>query len=359
MTHKRLLIPGPTEVAAEVLQAQTKWMIGHRGADYTALYGGILDKIKKYFDTKQHATVTTASGTLWMDITGRSIVKKKALAGVCGAFSERMYKTIKDCGKEATPLNVELGKAIKPEMVLDALKKDDYDTLIVVHNETATGVRNPIEEIGKAVKKEYPHIMFVVDSVSSAGGDLLVPEKLNTDVLFTSSQKCFALPPGLSIGIYSEAAVERARSVSGRGHYTDLIAVHDYFVKKQQNPTTPNVSLLFALDFQLDRMLAEGAQKRYERHLAMAEYTRKWANAHFEMFPEKGYESVTVSTVKNTLGKNIGDLNKALGKKGYQIANGYGDLKEKTFRIGHMGEWTPDEIKSLLWHIDEVWGFKQ
>jgi aspartate aminotransferase-like enzyme len=356
MTHKRLLIPGPTEVSAEVLQAQTKWMISHRGADYTALYGGILDKIKKYFDTKQHVTVMTASGTLWMDIAGRSIVKKKALVGVCGAFSERMYKTIKDCGKEATPLTVELGKAIKPEMVMEALAKDEYDTLIVVHNETATGVRNPIEEIGKAVKKQYPDIIFVVDAVSSAGGDLLVPEKLNTDVLFTSSQKCFSLPPGLSIGTYSEAAVARAKSVSGRGHYTDLIAVHDYFVKKQQNPTTPAISLLFALDYQLDRMLAETAQKRYERHLAMAEYTRQWAvGAGLEMFPEKGYESITVSTIKNTKNKNIGDLNKALGKKGYQIANGYGDLKDKTFRIGHMGEWNLDEIKSLLWHIDEVW----
>ncbi|MFH0815556.1 MAG: alanine--glyoxylate aminotransferase family protein [Methanobacteriota archaeon] len=356
MTHKRLLIPGPTEVSAEVLQQQTRWMIGHRGSDYTALYTGILDKIKKYFDTKQHATVTTASGTLWMDITGRSIVKKKALAGVCGAFSERMYKTVLDSGKEATPLSVELGKAIKPEMVMDALKKDDYDTLIIVHNETATGVRNPIEDIGKAVKKEYPDIIFVVDSVSSAGGDLLVPEKLNTDVLFTSTQKCFALPPGLSIGIYSEAAVARARTVKSRGHYTDLIAIHDYFVKKQQNPTTPNISLLYALDYQLDRMLLETAHKRYERHLAMAEYTRKWAvEAGFEMFPEPGYESITVSTIKNTKGRNIGDLNKALGKKGYQIANGYGDLKDKTFRIGHMGEWNLDEIKSLLWHIDEIW----
>jgi len=355
MSHKRLLIPGPTECDAEVLQQQAKWMIGHRGADYTALYGGILDKIKKYFDTKQNATVLTASGTLWMDITARSIVKKKALAGVCGAFSDRMYKTIKESGKEATPIKVDLGKAIKPEMVIDALGKDSYDTLVVVHNETSTGVRNPIAEIGKAVKKDYPDVMFVVDAVSSAGGDLLVPEKLGTDILFTSSQKCFALPPGLSIGLYSDAAIERCKQVPGRGYYTDLLAIHDYFLKKQQNPTTPNISLMFALDFQLDRMLKEGAQARYDRHLAMAQYTQKWANAHFQMFPEKGYESITVSTITNTKGKNIGDLNKALGKRGYQISNGYGDLKEKTFRIGHMGEWNLEEIKSLLWHIDDIW----
>lgn len=357
MSHKRLWIPGPTEVPIEILQQQTKWLIGHRGSDYTAFYKGILEKLAKYFDTKQHVTVLTATGTIWMDITARCMVKKKALAGVCGAFSKRMYQTIKDAGKEADAVEVELGKAIKPEMIMAKLGKGDYDTVVVVHNETATGVRNPIADIGKAIKKDYPDIMFVVDAVSSAGGDLLVPENLHTDILFTSSQKCFTLPPGLTIGIYSEKAVERARTVPGRGHYTDLIAIHDYYLKKQQNPTTPNISLLYALDYQLDRMLKETAQGRYQRHLAMAEYTRKWADSHFEMFPEKGYESVTVSTIKNTLGKNIGDMNKELGKRGFQIANGYGDLKEKTFRIGHMGEWTLDDVKTLLWHIDDIWGF--
>jgi len=356
MSHKRLLIPGPTESPIEILQQQTRWLIGHRGADYTALYTGIIDKLGKYFETQQNRTVLTASGTIWMDMTARNMVKSRALAGVCGAFSERMYKTIKDSGKAVDPLKVEPGMAIKPDMVMEALSKAQYDTVAIVHNETATGVRNPIADIGKAIKKEYPEIMFVVDTVSSAGGDILVPEKLNADIMFTSTQKCFALPPGMCIGFYSDAAVERARTVPGRGYYTDLVEIHDYYKKKQQNPTTPNVSLMFALDYQLDRMLKEGSQARYERHLKMAELTRNWANSKMKMFPEPGYESITVSTVANTLGKDIGALNKELGKRGYQIANGYGDLKEKTFRIGHMGEWTPDEIKSLLWHIDEIWG---
>ena len=194
-----------------------------------------------------------------------------------------------------------------------------------------------------------------MDAVSSAGGDYLVPERLNSDLLFTSTQKCFAVPPGLSMAMYSDAAVARAREVPGRGHYTDLIAIHDYYQKKNQNPTTPNVSLMYALSYQLDRMLAEGPKARYERHRAMAEYTRSWARKRMQMFPEPGYESVTVSTIANTLGKDIGELNRELGKRNYQIANGYGDLKEKTFRIGHMGEWTLPEIKSLLWHIDDIW----
>jgi aspartate aminotransferase-like enzyme len=357
MGAKRLLIPGPTDVLPDVLLQQTRPMISHRGSEYTALYSGIIDKLGKYFATGQNITVHTSSGTIWMDITGRNIVKKKALACVNGSFSERMYLTIKDCGKEADALSVEWGKAIKPEMVLEKLAGGGYDTVAVCHNETSTGVRSPVAEIGEAIKKEHPEVMFVVDAVSSAGGDLLEPEKLKTDVLFTSSQKCFALPPGLSMGIVSPAALQRAKEVPGRGHYTDLIAIFDYYAKSKQNPTTPNISLLYALDLQLDRMLKETAQKRYERHLAMAEITRKWgANNKIEMFPEKGFESITVSTMKNSLGKNIGDLNKELGKRGYMIANGYGKLKDQTFRIGHMGDWTPDEIKALLLNVDDIWG---
>ncbi|HEQ78661.1 MAG TPA: alanine--glyoxylate aminotransferase family protein [Euryarchaeota archaeon] len=355
--HKRLFIPGPTETPPEILQAQTKWLIGHRSAEYTALYDSVLTQLRKFFETKQHLTVLTSSGTLWMDITARSIVKKKALAVTCGAFSNRMFSTIKDAGKDVDQLDIEWGKAAKPEDVLEALSKGDYDTVTVVANETSTGVRTPVYEIGEAIKKEYPDVMYVIDAVSSLGGDLLYPDKIKSDVIFTSTQKAFALPPGLSIGIFSEDAVTRARSVDARGHYTDLIAYHDYYLKKKQNPATPNVSLMFALDYQLGRMLEETHVGRYERHLAMADLTRKWAKKHFEMFPEPGYESVTVSTINNTLGRSIGDLNKELAKRGYQISNGYGTkLKEITFRIGHMGEWNPTEVQSLLWHIEDIWG---
>ena len=354
--HKRLFIPGPTEVDPQVLMAQAKPMIGHRMAEYTELYTGIIDKLGKYFKTKQNITVITSSGTLWMDITARNMVKKKALSVVNGAFSKRMFQTIKESGKEADMLSIEWGKAAKPDLVIKALEQGDYDTVTLVQNETSTGVRSPADEIGKAIKKDFPDVMFVVDAVSSAGGDLLEPDKMRSDIMFTSSQKAFALPPGLSIGIVSDAAIERAREVPGKGHYTSLPVIFDYYAKKKQNPATPNVSLMYALSYQLDRMLKETPEGRYERHLAMAKIVREWANKHFEMFPEPGYESVTVSTIKNTIGKSVADLNEELAKRSMAISNGYGDLKEKTFRIAHMGEWTPGEIKEVLWHIEDIWG---
>ncbi len=354
--RKRLFIPGPTEVFPDVLMQQAKPLIGHRPKEFTELYTGIVEKLQKFHETKQWVTVPTSSGTLFMDITARCLVKKKALAGVNGAFSQRFAETISACGKEVDTIDVEWGKAIKPEMVREQLSSGDYDTVLVCHNETSTGVRNPIYKIGEMLHKEFPDIVYVIDSVSAMGGDLVEPEKIHSDLIFASTQKAYALPPGLAIGFASEKALKRCEEVPNRGRYTDLLGLYNYYQKKQQTPSTPNVSLLYALSYQLDKMLKETAKGRYERHAEMATWTQGWANKHFEMFPEKGYESLTVSTIKNTLGKSISDLNKELAKRHFMISNGYGKpLKEKTFRIGHMGDWTLPDVKEVCNHIEEIW----
>lgn len=357
--HKKLFIPGPTEVAPDVLMQQAKLMIGHRPKEFTELYTSINEKLAKFFEiTKQHIVLTTSSGTLWMDISSRNLVKNKVLSATCGSFSERMLKTFKASNKDVDQLAVEWGKATKEDMILEKLASDKYDVLTVVHNETSTGVRNPIYKIGEKVKKEFPDVMYVIDSVSGMAGDLILPEKIQSDLIFASTQKCFALPPGLAMAFVSEAAYEKAKTIDGRGNYTDLVGMIDYYKKSQQTPSTPNISLLYALNYQLDRMLAEGHQARYKRHVEMAEYTRKWALDHgFTIFAEPGYESVTVTTINNTHGKSVADLNKDLAKRGYMISNGYGaKLKEKTFRIGHMGEWTLSNVKEVLWQIEDIWG---
>jgi aspartate aminotransferase-like enzyme len=356
--HKRLLIPGPTEVSKEILNEQTQYLIGHREKEFSALYGGITDKITKFFQlpTEFKPTVTTGSGTLWFDIIGRSVVKSKALACVNGAFSQRCAQTLTACGKETDILEVEMGKAIKPEAVAEKLATGKYDTLTVCHNETSTGVRSPIAEIGKMVKKEFPDIIFAVDAVSSMAGDKTAPQELNCDIVFASTQKCFALPPGLAVALVADRVVERAKTVSNRGAYTDLVDIFE-FEKKHQTPFTPNVSLLYALNKRMDLLLAETYDKVYQRHLDMATYTQTWAKKHFSMFPETGYESITVSCI-NSNGKDVNALSQKLIERGYLISAGYGKLKDKTFRIGHMGEWNVAGIKDLLANIDDIWGLK-
>ncbi|MCW3983320.1 MAG: aminotransferase class V-fold PLP-dependent enzyme [Candidatus Bathyarchaeota archaeon] len=356
--HKKLLIPGPTEVSKEVLQEQTQYLIGHREKEFSTLYGGITDKIAKYFQlpAEYKPTVTTGSGTLWFDIIGRSIVKERALACVNGAFSQRCAQTLTSCGKQTDILEVEMGKAIKPEMVAEKLATAKYDTLTVCHNETSTGVRSPIAEIGKMVKKEYPDIIFAVDAVSSMAGDKTMPQEMNCDIIFGSTQKCFALPPGLAVGLVSDRAIERAKTVPNRGAYTDLVDIFE-FEKKHQTPFTPNVSLLYALNKRMELLLAETYDRVYQRHLDMAKYTQAWAKKHFSMFPEAGYESITVSCI-NSNGKDVNALSQKLAEKGYLISAGYGKLKDKTFRIGHMGEWTLDGIKDVIANIDQIWGLQ-
>ena len=355
--HKKLLIPGPTEVSKEILREQSRYLIGHREKEFSDLYGGIKSKLTTFFDLSDnyYTSVTTSSGTLWFDIVGRSLVKEKALVCVNGAFSSRFAKTIQSCGKKVDTIEVDWGKAIKTNMVAEKLESEKYDTVVMCHNESSTGVKNPIYEVGNLIRSTYPDILFAVDSVSSMAGDKIIPNTIGCDVIFASSQKCFALPPGLTIGIVSDRALNRANSVSNRGSYTDLVTIFD-FEKKKQTPFTPNISLFYALDKRMDLLINETYDHVYERHQEMAKCTRNWAKSHFELFPEPGFESVTLTCIKNTLEKNIKELIEKLALRGFLISNGYGKLKEKTFRIGHMGEWNTIEVKKVLDIIDDIWG---
>jgi aspartate aminotransferase-like enzyme len=357
--HKKLLIPGPTEVSQEILNEQTHFLIGHREKEFSDLYSGITGKITKFFQLTADfkPTVTTSSGTLWFDIIGRSVVKQKALACVNGAFSQRAAQTLAACGKETDILEVEMGKAIKPDMVAEKLAGGKYDTLTVCHNETSTGVRSPIAEIGKMLCKEYPDIVFVVDAVSSMAGDKTLPSEMNCDIVFGSTQKCFALPPGLAVALVNDKAIERAKQIPRRGAYTDLVEIFE-FEKKHQTPFTPNIPLLYALNKRMDLLLEETYDKVYQRHKDMATYTQQWAKKHFAMFPEPGYESITVSCIQNNQGKNVKELNQKLAEKGFMISGGYGKMAEKTFRIGHMGEWNLSGIKEVIGLINHIWGLE-
>ncbi len=140
-----------------------------------------------------------------------------------------------------------------------------------------------------------------------------------------------------------------------RGWYLDLVELYKYVeTKDHQYSATPSLSHMFALNYQLDRILAEGLENRYARHKAMAEYTRAWAKKHFALYPEEKYASQTLTTITNTRNISVKALNDALGKEGMQISNGYGDLKEKTFRIAHMGELTMEDIKQVTAAIERI-----
>lgn len=351
--HKKLFIPGPTEVRKDILEAQAEWMIGHRSKDFGALNERIINKIKQALNTKNYAYVFTSSGTGVMEGSIRNCVVKDVLHGVNGAFSDRWFKISKACGKNADAITVPWGKAIKPEMVEEKLKSKKYEAFCLVQNETSTGVRAPIDEIGQVMKK-FPEVLFIIDTVSSLMGDDVKIDANGIDVCITSSQKCFALPPGLAVCTVTQRALDKCRTVADRGYYFDFDAMQKRYDKDKQTPTTPAVSLYYALDKQMDKILSEGMAQRYQRHIAMAEYVRHWAKKHFALFSEDPYHSVTVTCIDNTRKIKVADLNSELGKRGFAISNGYGDLKEVTFRIGHMGDLTLEEIKELIQNIEDI-----
>ncbi len=356
MEKRKLFIPGPTEVREEVLEVQRKWMIGHREKDFSELYERIINKLRKVFNTKNEIMVFTSSATGVMEGSVRNLINDKLLSTICGAFSKRWAEIAERCGKKVEKIEVEWGKAIKPEMVEKELKKENYEAILITHNETSTGITNPLKEISEVVKNVSPDTLILVDAVSSLAGIKIDIDEWGIDCIFASVQKCFALPPGLTVCIISEKALKKAEKVKGRGYYFDFLLMKKYFDERKQTPATPAISLLYALDYQLNRMLEEGMEQRFRRHKEMAEKVRNWAlNKGFELFPEKGYESNTVTVIKNNKNIDVPGLINNLKHRGFTIANGYGKLKNITFRIGHMGDLTVAEIEELLKNIENLY----
>lgn len=357
MTRK-LFIPGPIDVREDVLQRMATPMIGHRGKDASALQKGISEKLQKMLYTKEEVLLSTSSGSGLMEGAIRSCTSKKAAVCSCGAFGDRWYKMAVTNNVKADLYKVDMGKAITPEMVDDILSTGDYDLITIQHNETSTGITNPIAEIAKVVKK-YPDVIFCVDAVSSAGGVKIETDKWGIDILITSTQKALGLPPGMAICTFSQKAIQRAETVEFRGTYLDLLAIYKYLKKKNyQYPSTPSISHMYALDYQLDNILEEGLDNRFQRHEDMANLVRTWAEKHFKLFTDQKHLSNTLTVIENSQNINISQLNSKLQEKGMQIANGYGDLKERTFRISHMGDYQIEDIQYLLDTIDEILDFK-
>ena len=276
----------------------------------------------------------------------------KILHLTCGAFSERWAEVSQLNGKQVDVLAADWGQANQPEDLAEALKQDHYDAVACVMNETSTGVCNPVEQYAE-ILKDYPDTLFLVDVVSIYMGAKVDVDAWGIDVCLTSTQKAFALPPGMAFGAVSPAVLERARQVKNRGYYFDVIEI-DKHHQKNNTPATPPISLMYAADKQLDDILAEGLDARFARHQHMAEMTRTWVqHAGFKMFSAEGYHSPTVATVANNRGIDIAEMNKFLKKRGMMISNGYGKLKDKTFRIAHMGDTQPAHLEALFAAMDE------
>ncbi len=351
--HKKLFIPGPVEIAPEILQAMAYPMIGHRMPEYALLHKTVTTGLKQVMLTNNRVFLATSSAFGVMEGAVRNLVKGRCVNFCNGAFSDKWHDVTLRCGKEADAVKVPWGSPITPELVEQALATGRYDSFTLIHNETSTGVMSPLTEI-MAVAGRYPEVISIVDTVSSMSAMPIPVDKLGIDVCIFGVQKAFALPPGLAVFSASERALERAKSVEGRGYYFDFLefAAND---DKDNTPSTPCISLVYALEKQLERFFAEGLEQRWNRHRELAAQVRQWVERRgLNFFVEEPYRSVTLTCVANNRGIDLKNLKSALGQRGYAFDDGYGKLKGETFRIAHMGDLLPGELKEFIALIDEL-----
>ncbi len=351
--HKRLFTPGPTEVRPEMLKELSTPQIHHRAPEFSDLYAEIQPKLQKLLYTQNPVFLYTSSSTGAMESAVTNLVGKRCLNLVNGAFSKRWHDITKGNGVPCDAFSIDWNKAIKPEMVDEQLKTGKYDAVTLVLNETSTGLMNPVQEISEVVNS-YPDIFLLVDAVSGMAGVKIEADAWKLDFLLAGLQKAFSLPAGFAVATVSERALARAAEVPPRSYYFNLNNMLKYH-KKNQTPATPSIPHMYALNAQLSEFLAEGLENRFARHEKMAKIVQKWAKKNFDIYPEEGYWSKTLTCVKNTRGVDVPNLIQRLGDEyGVRISNGYGDIKNETFRIAHMGDTQLDEMMGLLQAIDTV-----
>jgi predicted phosphoserine aminotransferase len=352
MTHDVLFIPGPTEVRPEILAAMSRPMIGHRSSACKDLVLRLARGLSPIFGTARPALFETCPATALMEAAMRNLVRKRVLVLTCGAFSERWHKIAQTCGKEADALAVEWGRANGPDELARALASGRYDAVTITHNETSTGAMNPLAELA-GVARRHDDVVVMVDVVSSLAGAPVDFDTNGLDLAFAGSQKCLALPPGLTVYALSERALARAAEVAGRGWLLDFVRAAKAF-ETGETSATPSIPHLFALEAQLAAIAAEGLPARFGRHAAMARRTQRFAkDVGLSMFPEPSAWSPTVSTL-SAGAVDVERLIAAVRKRGFVLSNGYGKLKGRTFRIGHMGDHAPERLEALLSAIQEA-----
>lgn len=360
---QRLWIPGPTHVREEILAAQALPMIGHRAPQMDALIDRIDPHLAHLFGYRHgqgvRGAVATGSATSLME-SALLGVGPRVLCVVNGAFAKRWHEVARTIGRDAASFDVAWGEAPDLDRLTERLVKDGpFDAVTVVANETSTGVLTPLASLGAALRERAPDTLLLVDAVTLAGGQPIDMERHGIDFVLTGSQKALALPPGLALCAASKRYQERAKKVTARSWYLDPLRIIDGH-EKRATPTTPAISLYQSLALQFDdiaqglleggaRDEADGWNKRFARHTRMQARMLAWAHSQgLCAFPARTeWCSPTVSCIAAN-GVDVARMAADLESAGHHVSNGYGDLKGKTFRVGHFGDHTEADLDELL-----------
>lgn len=352
MEETLLMIPGPTRVAPRVLKAMSDAIMNHRSAEFAEILVETNEMMAEIFQTKNPAYTITGSGTAAMEAAVGNILNKgdKVLNVVGGKFGERFVQIASANGGTPIKLEVEWGTAVEPEDIGNILDANEgIKAVTIVHNETSTGVTNPVEEVGN-ILKNYD-ALYVVDTVSSLGGDDVAVDDYNIDICVTGSQKCLAAPPGMAAITASDDAWNVIDKVDSSSYYLDIRKYKKYGNNRPaETPFTPSVSLMYAMREALSVIIEEGLENRINRHKLAAEATRNGVKAiGLEIFAQEDVSSATVTAVKMPEGVSDKDMRGTMRDKyGIVLAGGQDHLKGNVFRIGHMGNVTYKEIITTI-----------
>jgi aspartate aminotransferase-like enzyme len=354
----RLFTAGPVACFPEVLEAMRIQMVSHRSREYQELHRDTVMRLKVFLEAEKSVVLLIpSSGTGFMEASIRNAVSKggKVLVTVIGEFGSRYKETVERNGRIPVVLEKPLGKPVLPEELDDALKKNpDVEAVTITYNETSTGVLNPLRELSK-VAKERGKLVFV-DAVSAMGAADIRVDEWKLDLVFSSSQKAFGLPPGLAMAAVSEEVFERAKSIPERGLYFDLLEIREFLEKQWSTPTTPPIPQIVGLNVILRIIERMGGREAWLRMYAeRAERIRRGVlDLGLQLFAEPGYYSPTITVIYNPPGVKGPVIYEEMRKRGVEIAKGYGKVRDVTFRIGHMGYITNEDIEVLFNTLREV-----
>lgn len=351
----RCFLPGPTDVRPEIYAATARPMFFHRSPRMIELLHGIQPALRQMFGTGRPVFTTTSSATGLMEAAVRNGVDHRVAVVTGGYFGEMFARVAEACGKDVVRISVPHGQAITPAQLDALLDGPPVEAVAMVHSESGTGALADLAALARVVKQR-PGVMLLVDAVTAAGALPIEMDAWEVDFIFTGSQKALALPPGLAIGAASEAFLDRASLVEDRGFYFD---VHTLVEEARTGLLghTCAIPLYPALELQLaDIEAAGGWPARWARHAAMQQVMEEWVaeRPQVNFLAPPGVRSPAISGLAVGEGINPQALVAQLGERGFQVGSGLGSLASQIFRIGHMGDLTPDHLRALLAEVDSL-----
>lgn len=345
-------LPGPTEVRGEVLEAMTGPMMPHRGREFEQLFARLQDGLRAVFRTARPVFISTSSATGMMEAGIRCAPPGAILSLVNGAFSARFADIAQACGREVETIGVKWGDVVPLDVVEQHLERRAFAAVTVVHSETSTGAMSDVRALSAIARRNGS--MLLVDSVTGVAGAELEFDEWELDYVLTGSQKALALPPGLAFAAASERFMQGAARATNRGRYFDLVEF-EQFAARNQTPGTPAISLLYALDAQLRAIASEGMDARWLRHEQMRAATEQWAyRTGQRVLAPDGMRSPTVSAIVPPEGISAAAIVRGASEQGFTIGSGYGQLRDVTYRIGHMGDHSTDRLTRCLAACERV-----